>query len=419
MVKLLHITGDSKFGGGGIIISRLAAMGQQMGWQIDVLTTDPVFQEVLKKQGTSFVGLDVIRREIHPLRDLKGLFRLWWFLIRNRYDIVQLHTSKAGFVGRLAARAAGVRTIIHTAHGFAFHEESPRRTLRLYTMLERVAGHACDRIVTVSEYHRRWAIKLGIANPRKIVAIPNGISSDRISANRDRESVRRELGIDENVQMLLTIGRLAEEKGLDDLLHAAHLIARDPEAQFKIVFAGTGPLAASLVKTAADLGIEDHTLFLGFRSDIGDLLAASDLVVLPSLREGLSISLLEAMAAGKPIITTAIGSNLEATQNGKAALLAPTKSPDALAKGIVRFSQDAALRQSIGQNAKEIFDKCYTEEAMLKSYRAQYLELLQSARPQLTQTAVRSFRLVRERALRRISARAISSPKFCERERSL
>src|SRR6267378_7245661 len=272
MVKLLHITGDSKFGGGGIIISRLAAMAQQMDWQIDVLTTDPVFQEVLKKQGTGVIGLDVIRREIHPLRDLKGLFRLWWFLVRNRYDIVQTHTSKAGFVGRLAARAAGVRTIIHTAHGFAFHEDSPCRTLRLYTMLERVAGHACDRIVTVSEYHRRWAIKLGIANPRKIAAIPNGISSERVRADRDRESIRRELGIDANVRMLLTVGRLAEEKGLEDLLHAARLIARDSSAHFKIVFAGTGPLASSLAKTAAELGIQDRVLFLGFRSDIGDLL---------------------------------------------------------------------------------------------------------------------------------------------------
>ena len=380
MVKLLHIAGNSKFGGGGIIICRLAAMAEQMGWRVDVLTTDPIFQQKLRQQETGVIALDVIRREIRPLRDLKGLFQLWWFLIHNRYDIVHTHTSKGGFVGRLAARAAGVRTIIHTAHGFAFHEESPPMTRRLYTMLERIAAHACDRIVTVSEYHRRWGIELGIADLRKLVAIPNSISSDRVKPDRDRESVRRELGIGANLRMLLTIGRLAEEKGLDDLLHAARLIARDSEAQFKIVFAGSGPLALSLPKTATELGIQDRVLFLGFRRNIGDLLAASDIVVLPSLREGLSISLLEAMAAAKPIVTTTIGSNLEATRNGTAALLVPPRNADALANAILKLFLDGSLRQSVAQSAKEISDKCYTEERMLEGYRAQYLQLCNRVR---------------------------------------
>jgi glycosyltransferase involved in cell wall biosynthesis len=375
MVKLLHIAGGSMFGGGAIIICRLAEMSQKMGWQVDVLTTDPVFKRMVRERGIGVIDLDVIRREIRPLRDLRGLFRLWWFLIRNRYDIVHTHTSKGGFVGRLAARAAGVRAIIHTAHGFAFHEESPRRTLRLYTLLERIAAFACDRIATVSHYHRRWALELGIAGASKIVAIPNGISADRVNGDGNHQSVRLELGIGPRVRMLLTIGRLAEEKGLDDLLHALRFIARDSTNRFELAFAGAGPLASSLTKRAADLGIQDRVLFLGFRSDIGDLLAASDIVVLPTLREGLSISLLEAMAAGKPIITTTIGSNLEATHNGTAAMLVPTKNPKALAEAIVKLSQDDSLRQSISLRAREIFYRCYTEARMLESYRAQYLEL--------------------------------------------
>ena len=129
-MKMIHVVGDSKWGGGGTIILALADMARGLGWEVDFLTTDPICRQMAAAHGLGIIDLDVIWRDIRPLRDLRGLYRLYRFFKTHRYQLVHTHTSKAGVVGRIAARLAGVPAVLHTAHAFPFHEESgfPSRT---------------------------------------------------------------------------------------------------------------------------------------------------------------------------------------------------------------------------------------------------------------------------------------------------
>jgi glycosyltransferase involved in cell wall biosynthesis len=378
-VRLLHVIGDSRFGGAGRIILRLGQVARAEGWQVDILTTDPVFQRAVKEHGLGLVGLDVVRREIHPLWDLGGLIRLSTFLRREGYGIVHTHTSKGGFVGRLAARLASVPVIVHTAHGFAFHERSPRQALLFYSNLERIASRWCDQIVSVSEFHRHWALDLGICNPAKILAIPNGIAF-LPKPEIPRAELRRQLRVRNNDLLILTMARLAPDKGLEYLIEAAPVLLRS-ERQFQIVIAGDGPVRAQLEELTRKLGVADWVTFLGFREDVSDLLAASDLVVLPSLREGLSISLLEAMAAGKPIIATSIGSHREVVSQSEIALVVPPADASALCNAILLLAQNPLQMVRLGENARALFESQYTEERMLNTYKQLYLDLLREKCP--------------------------------------
>jgi glycosyltransferase involved in cell wall biosynthesis len=385
-VRLLHIVGGSSFGGAAKVILRLAQQAKEEGWQVDILTTDPVFGEAARRQGVGVIALDAIRREIHPWWDLRGVVRLYRFLRRERYLVVHTHTSKAGFVGRLAAWLAGVPVILHTAHGFAFHEQTPRLTRFFYSTLEQLAARWCDRIVAVTDFHRRWAVELGICGDDKIIAIPNGIAVRR--ANLSSTELRRAWNVQPGEMILLTAGRLAPEKGLEYLIEAA-VILRSTGLHFLVVLAGEGPLRSQLEARAANRRVADRVLFLGYREDIAELVAVCDVVVLPSLREGLSIALLEAMAAGKPIVATRIGGNLAVTAHGEAALLVPPRDPQALSDAMLRCWREPALRDSLGVKARQLFENRYTEDRMLNSYRAVYRDLVSAKCPVNTGTVSR------------------------------
>ncbi|MBL8210048.1 MAG: glycosyltransferase family 4 protein [Bryobacterales bacterium] len=374
MTRILHIVGDSKFGGASFGILRLARRWRSAGWEAVVLATDPEFLRRAEELQVPVLDRSVVWREIRPLRDLLGLIRLVWILRRGRYSIVHTHTTKAGFVGRIAAWMANVPIVLHTVHGFAFHEASPPAKVNFYRWMERFAALFCRKIITVSHFHREWAERLGIADDSKLIAIPNGIPEPAIvTAQRIRE-IRSAWNVGPAEVAIFTGGRLAPEKGIEDLVDAIALLPESSRP--KLVLAGDGELRPQLEARAASRGVRDRVMFLGFQKNVSELLEAADLVVLPTWREGLSISLLEAMAQSRPIITTNIGPNLEATDNGRVASLVPPGRADMLAKAIAELAGDAKKRKDLGRAARQRYLENYTQSQMLDAYYGVYTQLL-------------------------------------------
>jgi glycosyltransferase involved in cell wall biosynthesis len=271
---------------------------------------------------------------------------------------------------------AGVPIVLHTVHGFAFHEASAAWKILFYTALERIASFGCRRVITVSRFHEMWGRKLGIAAPQKIVAIPNGIPAAPIVEKNKVREIRESWHVQPGQFVIFTPGRLAPEKGLEDLVEAISLLDRATQDRVRVIIAGEGVLRPQLERLVEEKGLRSQFHFLGFQHNIPTLLAASDLVVLPTWREGLSIALLEAMAQSRAVLTTTIGSNREATDDGEAALLVPPSRPAELAVAIGQAVTSPELLLEIGRRARQIFEERYTQERMLSCYHQLYVSSL-------------------------------------------
>lgn len=378
-VRVCHVVGDSAFGGGAQVVLDIATAAARAGANVAVLTTDPEFAAAADALSLGVVNLDCIRRRVRPLADVRGLLRLEYYLRTNRYDIVHTHTSKAGFIGRIAARRAGVAIVLHTIHGFAFHEASPALLVRGVAVLERYAGRHGDIAVAVSEFHRDWAVRLGIGSSERILAIPNGIDPAACLDAAAREALRRVLGVATDEVLILCAGRLARGKGLEWLPRIARRLAELTCTGFRFVLPGEGPFESELRAAIAAEGQDARFVLPGFRRDVRRLIECADCIVLPSEREGLSIALLEAMAAGKAIVASDIGPNREATDGGRCAALCPVGDVNSFAEAILSSMCDSERALACGEAARARFAENYHVSHMVARYLGLYDRLLLAA----------------------------------------
>ncbi|MDY7039982.1 MAG: glycosyltransferase family 4 protein [Chloroflexota bacterium] len=315
-------------------------------------------------------------REISLWRDLRTLWTLYRLFRRWRPDIVHTHTAKAGTVGRLAARLAGVPLVLHTFHGHVFHGYfSPRKT-RMFIRIERALARRSDRIVTVSEGQRAELAAYGIAPPEKIVVVPLGFELDGLlHCQTHRGELRAELGLAADTPLVGIVARLTAVKNHHLFLEMARLVAQEePDSRFLIV--GDGELRDGLESYARELDLEGQVLFLGWRSDMPRIYADLDVVALTSLNEGTPVSLIEGMAAGVPVVSTEVGGVPDIVADGVCGHLVPPGDATALARAIVALLRDRESAQAMGRAGQQIVASRFTAERLISDVEQLYGQLL-------------------------------------------
>ena len=289
--------------------------------------------------------------------------RLYRFIKDNQIDVVHTHHFTQLLFAALPARAAGVR-IVHTEHeSFSYTQKAvPRWLFRPLTRLT-------DAVTVVGPEVANYFVRTAGLPRERITIIPNGVNVDRFAA--DRSATRRELGLNAQDLVIGTIGRLEPEKDQKTLLEVFRLF-RKANPRSRLVIVGDGSMAEELRSRANQLAIAEATLFLGYRRDVAALLAAMDVFVLTSIREGLPVSVIEAMAAGKPVVVSNIGSVHDLVRDGENGLLAPPGDVTAFSTALERLINDPTFAGSIGQSGRRTVEESYSLPAVIRSYEQLY-----------------------------------------------
>ena len=377
MIRVLHIITRLDVGGSteNTVISVTRMPRPEFACSlISGQTTDPPpgLAASLSRAGVPWVQLRHLVRPVRPMADCRVLWQLRQAIRRMGPDIVHTHSSKAGFLGRLAARAAGVPHIVHTPHGHVFEGYFSPVATRAFTALERLAARWTDRIITLSDDEAQDHLRLRIGRPEQFVTIPSGVDLDAVRAASPASLVSGR-------PVIGAVARLVPVKGLQYLIDAApEILRRCPDARFLLV--GDGEMRPALEAQADALGLSDRIVFTGFREDIPALIAGMDVFVLPSINEGMGRVLVMAMALGKPIVATRVGGVAELLGDGEAGLLVPPRDPAALAEATTALLRDPTRASALAEAGRRRAPR-YSAEAMLEALAKVYREVMTHGRP--------------------------------------
>jgi glycosyltransferase involved in cell wall biosynthesis len=356
----------------------------EQGFDVVTACSPGPFVAQLRQEGFDLREIPIARSH-NLLSHLRSTRRLYRLMRAEGFTIVHVHTPVASLIGRLAAHLARVPIVIYTAHGFYFHDQMPAAKRRFHVTLEKIGARWCDFLFTQSDEDRQTAIRERIFPSDRVLTIGNGVDLARFNPahvdQRDLENIRRDLGLASDALVVGVVGRLVQEKGYFELFEAAaHL--RSKFANLKVLVIGDAlgsdydNSKLELEAFIARLGVRDNIVFAGMRDDVERLLALVDIFCLPSYREGMPRSIIEAMAMGKPVVATNIRGCREEVVDEETGFLVAARESRLLASALEKLLRDPELRKRCGEAGRQRALALFDERNVLQRQLTMYDQLL-------------------------------------------
>jgi glycosyltransferase involved in cell wall biosynthesis len=367
-VRIVHLVEDLKVGGLERIVELLACKLDKGKYDIQVWCAVRGGPAVDRLVGA---GIEVRVLHIHCYHKMQNIFKLAKLFNEVRPDIIHSHTYYVNTLGRLAAKLVGIPILITHIHNVYSRHYTGRNIL-----IERFLSRFTNKIICCSDAVRDFAVQVEKIKEDRLVTIYNGIDLAEVDASGDIDGLRRFMSIHAGTRVIITVASLTEKKGHCYLLEAINLMMKQHENVTSLIV-GDGPLRAELEKRARELHIESSVNFCGIRNDIPDLLRMADVFVLPSLKEGLPLCVLEAMACALPVVATDVGGTHEALQNGINGLLVPARNPKALSEAIISLFDNPERLREMGERGYAIYCERFKADVMISLTEALYDDLIE------------------------------------------
>jgi len=383
-IRVLRVIARLNMGGPALHVAYLSAGLAERGYETTLVAGTLARGEgsmayVAEDLGVRILRLDALSREISPFRDAISVLRLARLIREQRPQILHTHTAKAGTVGRLAALLAGDARppiVVHTFHGHVLHGYFGPLKSQAFRVLERLLGRMTTRLIAVSPQVRDDLVSLGVAPAEKFSVVRLGVELDeRVRTQVVGADARARLGIGHERFVVGWVGRMTGVKRTDDVLESLHRL-RERGVDAVLLMVGSGPDHDHVEQRASALGIVRHCYFLGYQEDVSGWYQAFDALILPSANEGTPVVVIEALAAGCPVVATSVGGVPDVVREGVDGFLVPVGDVEQLAERLARLARDPELRARMGEAGRASIPARYAVERLVADIDALYRSLL-------------------------------------------